>query len=306
MKKKLPPLNWLRAFEVSARHLNFTQAAVELNLTQAAVSQQIKGLESQLGVKLFKRLPRGLELSQEGRAYIPVVHQAIEQLAEATDELFGRGVSKPLVVKSNLIFFTAWLTPRFADFVAKHPEINVRFSSNIWVDDGEKEFDLDIRHGEGQWPDGRCDRLTWDELKPVCAPRLADGREPPSSPEQLNDYTLLHVMGYRAGWGHWLNQSGFSKVDGSRGIRFDTLISALEMAKSGLGLALGRSSMIEQSLASGQLILPFEQSVVTDEAFFLVSPVKAYEHPGVAVFRDWLLAQANAASAQGKHDEPRI
>lgn len=292
MKKKLPPLNWLRSFEVSARHLNFTQAAAELNLTQAAVSQQIKGLEAQLGVRLFKRLPRGLELSQEGRAYIPVVHQAIEQLAEATDELFGRGVSKPLVIKSNLVFFTTWLAPRFFDFVSNHPDVDVRFSSNIWVDDGDKEFDLDIRHGEGDWPDVHSDRLTWDELVPVCSPKMAGGREPPSSPDVLDDYTLLHVMGYRAGWGHWLNQAGFPQVDGSRGIRFDTLISAIEMAKAGIGIALGRSSLIAEALKTGELIAPFGKGIETNEAFYLVSPVKAYEHPEAATFRTWILEQA--------------
>ncbi len=106
MKKRLPPLNWLRAFEASARHLNFTQAAAELHMTQAAISQQIKGLEAQLGTSLFKRLPRGLKLTDAGQSYIPGVRESIERLAMITDEVFGKERSRTLTVKVNLVFLT--------------------------------------------------------------------------------------------------------------------------------------------------------------------------------------------------------
>ena len=105
MKKRLPPLNWLRSFEAAARHLNFTQAATELHMTQAALSQQIKGLESRLGCALFKRLPRSLSLTDSGRAYIPGVREAIENLAVITDEVFGKERSRTLSVRVNLVFF---------------------------------------------------------------------------------------------------------------------------------------------------------------------------------------------------------
>jgi LysR family glycine cleavage system transcriptional activator len=133
--KRLPPLNWLRAFESSARHLSFTHAATELNLTQAAVSQQVKGLESQLGTALFKRLPRGIELTEAGLAYLPVVHEAIERLAAATDEIFGQGHLKVLTVRVSLVFFTHWLAWRIPDFRKRHPNVNLRITSNIWGGD---------------------------------------------------------------------------------------------------------------------------------------------------------------------------
>lgn len=292
MKKRLPPLNWLRSFQVSARHLNFTQAATELNMTQAAISQQIKGLESQLGVLLFKRLPRGLELTEAGRAYIPVVHESIERLAEATDELFGKGQKRPLTIRTNLVFFTTWLAPRFGLFRERYPDISVRFTSNIWVEALDKESDMEIRHGEGAWSDVKCDRLTWDELIPVCSRELANGESPPDSPEELSEYTLLHVMGYKEGWGYWLNQTGFQHMDSSQGIQFDTLISALEMATVGQGIALGRTSLVADMIATGRLVAPFGQRIPTSEAFYLVSPVHQYEHPHAKTFRSWLIEEA--------------
>lgn len=291
MKKKIPPLNWLRTFEASARTLSFTQAASELNMTQAAVSQHIKGLEAQLGVALFNRLPRGLELSQAGKAYIPIVHDSIERLADATNELFGKGQMRPLTVRTNLVFFTTWLAPRIGKFRAQNPDVNIRFSSNIWVGDIDRESNLEIRHGEGEWPNVNSDRLTWDKLVPVCSPNLLDGKTR-LSPQDLENFTLLHVMGYRAGWAYWLKQAGFLDVDSSQGIHFDTLISALEMAKAGQGIALGRSSLVQEMLRSGELIAPFDVSIPTSEAFYLISPVNQYEHPQAGLFRDWLLAEA--------------
>lgn len=298
MKKRLPPLNWLRSFEVSARYLNFTQAASELNMTQAAISQQIKGLESQLGVLLFKRLPRGLELTKAGRAYIPVVHESIERLAEVTDELFGKGQTRPLTIRTNLIFFTTWLAPRLGRFRELHPDVNLRFASNIWVEKLDNESDMEVRHGLGEWPDVKCDRLTWDELIPVCSPKLANDEMPPASPDHLSGYTLLHVVGYKEGWGYWLNQTGFQQLDSSQGIQFDTLISALEMAMMGQGVALGRTSLIAGMIASGKLVAPFEQRIATSEAFYLVSPVNQYEHPHTDIFRSWLIKEAGIAREQ--------
>jgi LysR family transcriptional regulator, glycine cleavage system transcriptional activator len=295
MKKRLPPLNWLRSFEASARHLNFTQAATELNLTQAAISQQVKGLESQLGVSLFKRLPRGLELTEAGQAYMPVVHEAVERLAAATDELFGQGRKRLLTVRANLVFFTTWLAPRLARFRERHPDVGLRFTSNIWLDEREKEADMEIRYGQGVWAGYKSSRLTWDELFPVCSPRLNNGEAPPESPEALADHTLLHVIGYEEGWGYWLNQTGFHHVDPSQGMQFDTLITALEMATLGHGLALGRTSLVAGMIESGRLLAPFEQRIPTSEAFYLACPAHQYMSPQAEAFWSWLEEEAELA-----------
>lgn len=295
MKKRLPPLNWLRAFEASARHLNFTQAAAELNLTQAAISQQVKGLESQLGTTLFKRLARGLELTDAGQAYMPVVHEAIERLIAATDELFGQGRKRYLTIRVNLVFFTTWLAARLGKFREQHPEVGLHFTSNIWQDEQATEADLEIRYGRGAWPGMKSARLTWDELFPVCSPKLLEGNPAVPTAELLAEQTLLHVIGYEDGWGYWLNQTGNHFIDPSQGMRFDTLITALEMAKAGQGVALGRSSLVKDMLATGTLIAPLDQRVATSEAFYLVGPAQDYSRPEVLAFWDWLVAEAELA-----------
>ena len=295
MKKRLPPLNRLRSFEASARHLNFTLAAAELNLTPAAISQQVKGLESQLGASLFKRLPRGLALTEAGQAYMPVVHQAIERLAAATDEIFGQGHSQLLTVRVSLAFFTLWLAPRLARFTQQHPEVGLRFTSNIWVGERDEEADMQIRHGRGIWAGMKSDRLTWDELFPVCSAQLSQGKTPPETPDALLQHTLLHVIGYEEGWGYWLNQAGFHHLTPSRSMQFDTLISALEMAALGQGLALGRTSLVANMLADGRLVAPFEQRLATSEAFYLACPTHKFAHPSAETFRTWLIDEAESA-----------
>ena len=300
MKKKLPPLNWLRSFEATARHLNFTHAAGELNLTQAAISQQVKGLETQLGMMLFKRLPRGLELTDAGKAYLPVVHECIRRLTTATDEIFGQGKSRVLTLRCNLVFFTNWLAPRFHHFRARYPDIRIRFTSNIWAEEDNKESDMEIRYGNGQWPGLEADRLTRDELFPVCSPKLAGGRLPPEKPEDLGNHTLLHVIGYEEGWGYWLDQTGYTGIRCRDELQFDTLISALEMARQGEGIALGRSSLVTDLIARGELVSPFNLPVPTAEAFYLVRPEYRYTHPHAEIFRAWMIEEAGAT--QGSAD----
>lgn len=297
MKKRLPPLNWIRAFESSARHLSFTNAAIELSLTQAAISQQVKGLESQLGAALFKRLPRGLELTEAGLAYLPVVHESVERLAAATDEIFGQGHKRVLTVRVSLVFFTQWLAERIAHFRHQHPEVNLRITSNIWGGDTsvtDVEADLEIRHGQGKWSGLKADRLTWDTLLPVCAPMLPSKKLPLETAKDLAHHELLHVLGYEEGWGYWLKKAGAASVDSSSGMQFDTLISAIRMAELGQGVALARSSLVQSQLESGQLIAPLKQRFNTSEAFYLVYSPHTIVNSHAAAFVDWLVAEAHA------------
>jgi LysR family glycine cleavage system transcriptional activator len=293
MKKKIPPLNWIRSFEAAARHLSFTHAASELNLTQAAISQQIKGLENQLGSVLFNRLPRGLELTNAGAAYLPAVHDSVEKLRIATEELFGHGRTNLLTIKVNLVFFTCWLAPKLHRFRALHPDINLRITSNIWCDYDENsaDSDLDVRYGKGKWQALQADRLTWDELIPVCSPDYLKHNPPLTTPQDLAKHSLLHVIGYEEGWGHWLSKTENQDVRISTGIQFDTLVTALEMAALGEGIALGRTSLVDNMLKSGRLVAPLEKTVATDEAFYLVYTTAKLISPEVKAFRDWLLQE---------------
>ncbi len=308
MKKRLPPLNWLRSFEASARLLNFTQAANELHMTQAAISQQVKGLESQLGTALFRRLPRGLELTEAGQAYLPAVHEAVERLSAATDEIFGQGRTELLTIRANLVFFTRWLSPRLHKFRQLHPEIGLKFTSNIWMEEQKHDADFEIRYGHGIWPGLKTDRLTWDELFPVCSPDLlkagpaladSDDESVTHAPKAqiaklLTEHPLLHVIGYEEGWGFWLKKAGLSDVEMSQSFQFDTLISALDMAVHGQGVALGRTSLVADLLESGQLVAPFEQRLPTAEAFHLTRREHGYIHPNAEIFREWIISEAGA------------
>ena len=286
-KKTLPPLNWLRTFEVSARSLNFTKAAQELHLTQGAVSQQIRLLERHLGVALFLRLPRGLALTDEGMSYLPVVQDSISRLAAATNELFNQDQRPPVKIRGSLSFFVHWLAPRLTDFNQLHPNIDIRYISSLWVKDSDGDDDFEIRWGNGKWPGYLSYRLSWDTLFPVCSPALLD-RQPLVTTADLANHTLLHVLGYEEGWGYWLSMANEEQVDPAHGMQLDTLLASLRLAEVGVGVALARSSMVEDLLASGQLVEPFSLRVPASESFYLVQKSGTDLSYEAGLFFDWL------------------
>ncbi len=295
MRRNLPPLNWLRTFEASARHLSFTRAASELNLTQAAISKQIKLLEQQLGEPLFQRKARSLVLTRVGTAYLPKVRDAIEMLAEGTYEVFGDRRSDVLTVRVTIGFSVGWLAPRLADYYQKHPDRPLRIVSSVWNDAFNRErFDLDIRYGHGDWPGFRADRLTWDSLIPLCSPALLQGDAPLRVPDDLQHHDLLHVMGFDEGWAVWLKAAGVPDFSVGPGLQFDSTLITYEVAAQGLGVALGRSSISERERLSGRLVPPFDLAVPIDEAFYLISPADVATHPHAEYFRQWLLEEVKS------------
>lgn len=292
MSRQLPPLNWLRAFEASARHLSFTQAAAELHLTQAAISKQVKLLELYLRVQLFIRNPRSLELTKTGEAYLPKVRDSFDRLAAGTHEVFGRRRSEILTIRCSVGYSVNWLGPRLPGFMARHPDLAIRVVSSVWGDEFNKErFDLDIRYGTGNWPGLAIERLTWETIMPVCAPALLQGEAAIRDFSDLKRHPLLHVLGYEEGWGIWLNAAGVKDVDTGRGLHFDTSLIAFEVAAKGAGIALGRSSMTGKELDAGRLVAPFDLKVPIDEAFYLMMPNDGTAHPDAPLFRDWLIEE---------------
>lgn len=290
-QKALPPLNWLRTFEVSARCLNFTRAAHELCMTQGAVSQQIRLLENHLGVTLFKRLPRGLALTEAGESYFPVVQDAVSRLAVGTHEIFSSKEQRPVKIRGSLAFFTYWLAPRLGEFKACHPHVDICYTSNIWVKDLSEDDDMEIRWGHGDWPDLTSIRLTWDTLFPVCSAALMI-KKPLNTVSDLVNHTLLHVIGYEEGWGYWLNMVGETAVDSATGMQFDTLVSTLRMAELGQGIALARSSIVQDLLDEGKLIVPFDKKIAASESFYLVCRSKEHFSLNAQIFLNWLIEQA--------------
>jgi len=286
----LPPLTWLRAFEASARTLNFTHAATELHITQAAVSKHVKSLEQHLRQPLFIRRPRGLELTKTGAAYLPKVQDAMERLAIGTREVFGQRRTSALTVRCAVSFAVNWLTPRLPAYLDRHPGKTIRLLSSVWNHAFDTEdFDLDIQYGTGHWPGCNSHRLTWETITPLCAPNLP-GRIALNKADDLRQHRLLHVLGYHEGWGIWLKAADAHHVDAGSGLHLDTSLTAFELAAHGGGVALGRKSLVGHALASGRLIAPFDLVVPIDEAFHLVKPAGSSNHPDANLFVDWLLS----------------
>ena len=293
MTARLPSLNGLRAFEAAARHLSFTLAAAELNVTQTAISHQIKRLEEELGIRLFIRQNRALALTGEARDYLPGVRAAFNDLRLATDRLLRRDDDKVLTVSTLASLAAKWLLPRLTDFQEAHPGIDVRITTSAsFVDFQRDNVDAAIRYGRGQWPGLRADWLMADELFPVCSPALVKGDKPLRCPEDLKDHVLLHTNN-SDDWRLWLTAAGLSaRISRQPGITFDMTFMTVQAAIDGIGVAMGRTSYVQDDIAKGRLVVPFRIALPADAGFYLVSPDSRRDAPKLAAFRQWVVAAA--------------
>ena len=295
MARRLPPLNALQAFEAAARHLSFTRAGEELSVTQAAISHQVKALEERLGVRLFRRVYRGLLLTEEGQRLFPPAREAFDRLAEASDRLRRDEAAGTLTVSTLDSLAAKWLVPRLARFRERHPDIEVRLSTNdALADFGGDGVDLAVRYGRGKWPGVRADRLLTEDFFPVCSPRLRDGPKPLRRPEDLRRHTLLHEEAMHVDWKTWLMAAGVGGVDTSRGPVFWHGYLVLAAAVEGQGVALGRTPLVDDDLAAGRLVKPFDLILPSDWAHYIVSPEATADRPKIAAFRQWLMDEAGA------------
>lgn len=291
----LPPLNALRTFEVAARHRHLGRAAEELHVTHGAVSRQVKNLESHLGVRVFARVGRGVELTEAGRELYERASRIFEELAVAVERVSSHPTPTVLRVGAPRAFSARWLAPRLGDFWEAHPWIELRLdSSRDEADLGRGEADVSIRFGEGPWPGVLADPLGTERLFPVCAPALLHGARPLRQLEDLRRHTLLHFSD-TPDWAHWLGAVGAPEVDSGRGPRFSELSAALAAAEAGQGIAIARTSLVQGELRRGRLVRPFAGESVDGRSYVLLATARAVRQPKVAAFRTWLLRQAAAA-----------
>jgi LysR family glycine cleavage system transcriptional activator len=297
MSARLPSLNGLRAFEAAARHLSFTQAASELNVTQTAISHQIKRLEHELGVRLFIRQNRALTLTAEASEYLPGVRAAFNDLRLATDRLLRREDDHVLTVSTLASLAAKWLLPRLSAFQEAHPGIDVRITTSATLVDFQRDnVDAAIRYGRGQWQGLRADWLMADEVFPVCSPALLKGGRPLRCPEDLRDHVLLHTSNANSDdWRLWLTAAGLP-ADLSRqpGITFDLIFMTIQAAIDGSGVAMGRTSYVQDDITKGRLVVPFKIALPADAGFYLVSPQGRRDTPKLAAFRKWLVGSAQS------------
>lgn len=291
MNAPLPPLGGLRAFEAAARHVSISLAARELNVTPGAVSLQIKQLEASLGVRLFVRRPRNITLTPQGEDYFATVRTAFRMVREASAHIVARSRIAALTISCTPAFAVQWLVPRLAGFEAHHPGIDIRVSAtNRMADFAREGIDLAVRHGFGRYDGLISERLVDDDLVPVCSPSLQGSREPISTPNDLQNFALLHDE-HRHDWRLWLEAAGAGEVDASRGTVFTDSNGAIEAAKAGAGVCLVRLSLVQAEIAQGALIVVLPHTIANGLAYHLVYPATALDRAGVAAFRNWLVAE---------------
>jgi LysR family glycine cleavage system transcriptional activator len=304
---RLPPLNALRAFEVAARRGGFTSAARELHVTPAAVSHQIKTLESHLDVQLFRRLPRGLELTETGRQLLPQLSRGFDHFARAVEGLSAGGLAGPLTVNTAPSFAGLWLVPRLGSFLRAYPDIEICvLASEVPPDLERGEADIRIPYGMGSYPGLATSLLMREHIFPVCAPTLLNQIRLRRFSD-LRHHTLLHDINTGAEeptmtWRRWLRDAGVAGVDPDRGVKFANSILLVEAAARGLGVALGRMSLVGDHLATGRLVRPLKASRSADYAYYAVTTHAGAERPRVQAFLGWLEAQVEHDARQTESD----
>jgi LysR family glycine cleavage system transcriptional activator len=303
MTRRLPPLNALRAFEAAGRHLSFSRAAAELNVTPAAVSHQVKALEDLLGVPLFRRMTRGVALTDEGKAYLPGLVEGFDRLAGASARIARHGMAGRLVVSAIPSFAMRWLLPRLPDFRHRYPDLDLEVqSSSVHVDFGRDEVDVGLRYGRGGWPGQHCELFLKETVFPVCSPRLLEGPHPLDGPEALKHHTLLHDSEVTwpdswMAWPPWLDHLGVRDARADRGPRFSDSTMLLEACAAGEGVAIGRDSLCGADLAAGRLVRLFGEEKPADYDYYFVCLPGTVDRPKIAAFRSWLFGQAAATTA---------
>ena len=279
------PLNALRAFEASARHLSFTRAAIELCVTQAAVSHQVKSLEAQLNVTLFKRLPRGLMLTSEGESLLPVLREAFDRIALTLDQFEGGHYREVLTVGAVGTFAVGWLLPRLADFHSRYPLIDLRLSThNNRVDVAAEGLDYAIRFGAGAWHGTDACPLLEAPLTVLCVPQIAEQLR---SPADVLKHTLLRS--YRADeWNLWFQAAGLpSDTRVPRSVVFDSSLAMMEAALQGAGVALAPALMFSRQLENDVIRQPFEVGITTG-SYWLTRLQSRAETSAMVAFKGWL------------------
>lgn len=323
MVYRLPPLNALRAFEAAASHLSFKKAAEDLSVTPTAVSHQIKGLESFLGVVLFHRLTRALELTPEGEALLPKVREGMACLASAVEcsrVMRTNHVPDRLVVCAPPSFAARWLVPRLRRFAARQPGIELHVASSLAAIDSagssddpsngtaalrDEDSQIWIRFGMGRYPSFRVDKFLAPDYIAVCSPELFAAGLPPRPPEEVRLHCLIHddtIANEKArpSWTEWLQTAGVTGVDATAGPHFRDSGLAIAAALDGLGIALASAPLVSADIAEGRLVSPFDIAVGQRYAYYLAIPEAMAERPAVALFREWLLQEVDHCATSGQ------
>jgi LysR family glycine cleavage system transcriptional activator len=317
MAGQLPGTRALRTFDAACRHLNFTRAANELGLTPAAVSHQIKEFEDRLGVVLFARTSRTMQLTAAGSAIHEAVADALDVLGRAVARArkTARGATQ-LRLTMDATFASKWLLPRIDQFRKLRPDIEPHFDISAELRDfGQDDIDVAVRFGAGRYPGLVTERLFDNVVIPVCSPALLKSGPPLNEPRDLLRHTLVHIEWSRLGvtwpnWRMWMAAAGVEDFDDSRCVLFKDSSHAVQAAIDGNVVALGDFAMVANDLSTGRLIRPFELGIKVpgDFAYYLAYPAETAGDARIIAFRDWIFEEAaktrDGSSAQGSAPIP--
>ena len=296
MPERLPSLNALRAFEAVARHLSFSKAAEELHVSQAAVSQQIKALEAGLGAPLLRRAKRRGFLTDTGQSGLADLRESFDLMARAVALMRTDIRRQQLTIRVEPTFAATWLVGRLDSFRDTNDGIDILIDASLDLPEfGREGIDIAIHFGTGDYPGQNVRQLFRDVVFPVCSPDLLDGSHPLREPKDLRHHTLLHIQsipGYGEWpyWRAWLRAMGVRDIDVSGGMRFTEHSMALQAAVAGEGVALGTTAIVSDDVASGRLVMPFQEHLETKFGYYLVWPRNAARRPDVSAFCDWICA----------------
>jgi LysR family glycine cleavage system transcriptional activator len=291
MGPNLPSLKCLVAFEATARNLSFSRAGVELNLTQTAISHQIKALEDLLGARLFVRQGNTIRLTDIGREYLGPARAAITEVFSATDRAINHGRGDVLTIASPGTYLTKCLLPRLPDFRKRFPKIFLRIQTIVPFEIPLlQDFDISIQYGTGDWPGMTAHKIADEEVFPICSPRLLKERHGLKRPADLRHHTMIRTRSPfipRDDWPFWLESAGIPDVEFADTILCDLLYPSFQAAIEGLGVAMGRSGVVERDIAAGRLVEPFSIRIPSISGYYLVAPPKRFELEKVQQFLGW-------------------
>jgi LysR family glycine cleavage system transcriptional activator len=299
MNNHLPPLSALRAFEAAARHMSFSKAADELHVTPAAISHQVHALEDDLGVRLFHRMNRAIELTASAQILLPGLSEAFIAIESSVRRLRAHNDTGTLTVTSSPSFAAKWLVLRLHRFQEQHPDIDVRISATDEVVDLTKgDFDVAIRYGCGKYPGLDIELLFTNEVFPACSPQLLTTGPPLRIPADLPRHTLIHDRAVERDalvptWQMWLKAAGVKEAPAAAGMTFNNIHLALDAAIAGHGIVLAYSNIAAADLTAGRLVRLFSLALPDQFAYYLVTAPEALERPKVRAFRNWLRQEAD-------------
>jgi LysR family glycine cleavage system transcriptional activator len=305
MRRKLPPLNALRAFEASGRYSSFTNAAKELLVTQGAVSRHVSLLEDWLGVKLFLRTHRGIELTRKGETYVRALSSVFDQIDYATREARDEADGSVLRLKLPPTFAMRWLVPRLTRFQSMHPKIEIQiFTSHEPANFRREDIDVSVHSHPFPPVDTGHHRLLGEVLMPVCSPALLKQGPGLRLPKDLANYTLLSSRHRPMDWSRWLVEAGITELDSAGSIDFDNAALAYQGAIDDLGVVIAVRALIEDDLRRGRLVAPFELQVSTAGAYYLACSQISSKSPQLIAFEEWLIQEAMDYEQASPQPEP--